>query len=1798
MRKMATVFIVLVLVLNGFATMVHADSSSAPENLNGIMTVNSAQLSWSAAENAIAYNIYRAPSSSGPYEKVNDASIATASYTDKGLATNTTYYYKVSTLRESGESSLSAEFAGTTVVALGPNVKVYDPTMDIATIQSEVDDIFAEQERAEFGQSRYSLLFKPGVYNNLNVRVGFYTQVAGLGQDPDDVLINGGVTADAKWDNGNATRNFWRSVENLSFKPLDLTKNPPTLTDAKWAVSQAAPMRRVHVLGKINLFDFTSSWDAGWASGGYIADSIIDGTILPASQQQFFSRNNEYTSWLNGVWNMMFVGDTNPPEGTFPAQPYTVIDETPAIKEKPYLYIDDSGEYNVFVPSLQTDKVGVSWKDGSTPGDSLPISDFYIADPESSTADDINAALDNGLHLLFTPGFYYLDDTIRVENPDTVVMGLGYASLVPTTGLPAMTVADVDGVSVSSLFFIAGEEMSPSLLTVGTENSGVDHSDNPILIADLFFGIGGFLPGSADVGLIVNSDDVIGDHFWIWRADHGAGASWDTNISNNGIIVNGEDVTIYGLFNEHHEQYQTIWNGNGGRLYFYQSEIPYDPPSQEAWMSHDGTVNGYASYKVGDDVTTHEAWGLGIYSFFRDADVDLENAMEVPRVEGVKIHHVTAIWLNGVAGSEITHIINGTGGKVYANSPASAMRQTVTHYTTGDSEAPTEPTDLTALAVSSKQIDLTWTAATDNIGVESYDIYRDGVKVGTENGTSYSDSGLKAKKEYSYTVVARDSAGNQSEASNEASAVTQRELTTYNQSGWTATASSGTGSVGNLIDGNTSSRWSSGTPMVPGQYFTIDMKSAKQISRLSITLPAGNNDYARGYEIYISQDGIDWGTAVASGTGSASIIVDFEEALTAQFVKVVQTGSAGSWWAVDEFGVYTDTEKSLDRKTWTATASPAGDSTANLLDDKPSTRWSSGTTMVPGQSIVIDMKAEQWFNKIVVDSRGSNNDYSRSYEIYISDDGAEWGTALVAGTANGPLIVSDFADQTARYLKLVQTATNSSWWSVHEITVYRDGTVPVPVSGIEVAGAGGAEAITAKGGTLQMTAQALPVYADDTDVFWSVTGADDEETELATISVSGLVTALDNGAVKVVATAVDGSGVTGSAIIEISGQHPVTAIIVTAEDDATSITTAGGELQLFAAVSPDNADDPGVIWSVTDSSGELTTAAEINDNGVLTALDNGTVKAVATAIDGSGITGSLTIAISGQHPVTDIEVTGAGGASTITTKGGTLQLNAEVRPSDADNKEYVWLVTGTDSLPTALATISSSGLLTAVDNGSVNVVASATDGSGVTGFLTVDISGQHPLTSIAVTTAGGATTITAKGGTLQLNAEVLPADADNDAVVWSVSSPDDSPTDKATISVDGLLTAVKNGEIKAVATASDGSGVKGTIMIVISGQKSQNTSNPPVDQPTLPEQSREDTKLVLQGEEAVAELSPGETEAQLSVDSIKAAGNHPVVIQSDEMSITIPNAVLAQLIGLLPGAIDAKVTVRVHGAAQADTPAGPNLTFGGQVFELDLFLTDKEGKKVKLSSFPEPVVITLPITSNNVDKELLGVYYYNEATKAWEYVGGTVDPSGTAVVVGLQHFSKYAVMAYNKSFIDVPISHWAYKTIKVLASKHIANGVTVVSFNPAGQTSRAQFVTMLANALGLTSDNGVTPFTDVDAQDWYAGSIAAAYKAGLVTGVSETSFAPNATITREQMAILMVRAYELASGKKASEQASLASLKDGEKVSVWAADGVAKAIELGLMKGQSAALFAPQDQASRAETAQAIYNLLSKLQWI
>ncbi len=241
----------------------------------------------------------------------------------------------------------------------------------------------------------------------------------------------------------------------------------------------------------------------------------------------------------------------------------------------------------------------------------------------------------------------------------------------------------MDGVTIAGLILDAGAVNSASILEVGHRGSAADHSANPTFLYDLTVRSGGASPGKNDVGIKINSNNVVADQIWIWRADHGAGAAWTANPTKNGLFVNGNNVTIYGLFNEHHEQYQTLWNGNGGRVYFYQSEMPYDVPDQSSWMS--GTTRGYASYKVANRVTSHEAWGVGVYSYFRDAAVKANSAIEAPAVRGVKFHNLTTIWLNGQTGSEITHIINNSGGRVYANSPASAMRQTYGDFSGTDS---------------------------------------------------------------------------------------------------------------------------------------------------------------------------------------------------------------------------------------------------------------------------------------------------------------------------------------------------------------------------------------------------------------------------------------------------------------------------------------------------------------------------------------------------------------------------------------------------------------------------------------------------------------------------------------------------------------------------------------------------------------------------------------------------------------------------------------------------------------------------------------------------------------------------------------------------------------------------------------------------------------------------------------------------------------------------------------------------------------------------------------------------------
>jgi hypothetical protein len=528
-------------------------------------------------------------------------------------------------------------------VDLGANVVVFDPSMSASTIQTRLNSIFQQQQTNQFGSQRYAVMFKPGTYS-ADVNVGFYTQVLGLGLSPDSVTINGAVHAEADWFQGNATQNFWRGAENLSV-------NPTSGTD-RWAVSQASSYRRMHVRGNLALDD------GGWSSGGYMADTKIDGQVNSGSQQQWLTRNSQLGSWTGSNWNMVFVGSQGVPANSFPSPPYTTVAQSPTTREKPFLYVDSAGNYQVFVPSTRTNSTGTSWASGSTAGSSLPIDQFYIV-KAGSTASQINAALAAGKNLLVTPGVYHLDQTLQVNRADTVILGLGLATFIPDNGITAMKVADVDGVKIAGVLFDAGTTNSPTLLEVGPTGATATHTTNPTSLHDVYFRVGGAAVGKATTSLVVNSDNVIGDHMWIWRADHGTGVGWTTNTADTGLIVNGDNVTMYGLFVEHYQKYQTIWNGNGGKTYFYQNEMPYDPPNQASWMN--GSTQGYAAYKVADSVTSHQAWGLGSYCYFNvNSAVAAERAYEVPSNGGTRLTNMVTVSLGGVG--TIRHVVNSNGG--------------------------------------------------------------------------------------------------------------------------------------------------------------------------------------------------------------------------------------------------------------------------------------------------------------------------------------------------------------------------------------------------------------------------------------------------------------------------------------------------------------------------------------------------------------------------------------------------------------------------------------------------------------------------------------------------------------------------------------------------------------------------------------------------------------------------------------------------------------------------------------------------------------------------------------------------------------------------------------------------------------------------------------------------------------------------------------------------------------------------------------------------------------------------------
>lgn len=258
------------------------------------------------------------------------------------------------------------------------------------------------------------------------------------------------------------------------------------------------------------------------------------------------------------------------------------------------------------------------------------------------------------------------------------------------------------------------------------------------------------------------------------------------------------------------------------------------------------------------------------------------------------------------------------------------------------------------------------------------------------------------------------------------------------RSGWSAAASSTCGSdvAGNALDDNSATRWSTGLNQAAGQFFTVDMKVGRPITKLTMDSGASSGDYARGYAVYVSTDGNTWGAPVATGNGTSALVTATFANQTARYVKVALTqGVSTNWWSIHELNVYGTGSSILLKEGWIASGNVNTSTASKGIDATLSTRWNTGAPQTNGQSFQVDMLALQSFNQITLDADGASNDYPRGYQVFVSNDGATWGAPVATGVGSSSLVSISFAPQSARYLKVVQTGSASNWWSVAELNV-------------------------------------------------------------------------------------------------------------------------------------------------------------------------------------------------------------------------------------------------------------------------------------------------------------------------------------------------------------------------------------------------------------------------------------------------------------------------------------------------------------------------------------------------------------------------------------------------------------------------------------------------------------------------------------------------------------------------------------------------------------------------------------------
>lgn len=426
----------------------------------------------------------------------------------------------------------------------------------------------------------------------------------------------------------------------------------------------------------------------------------------------------------------------------------------------------------------------------------------------------------------------------------------------------------------------------------------------------------------------------------------------------------------------------------------------------------------------------------------------------------------------------------------------------------------------------------------------------------------------------------------------------------------------------------------------------------------------------------------------------------------------------------------------------------------------------SGVTMTPSTYTFSTLGDTKQLETTVAPTTASNK--AVSYVSSYPDVAKVSNTGLVTSVDNGTTTITVTTDDGAKTAE-----------SVIDVTI--------PVTGINMTPL--TATLTSVGATQQLTASVIPDNARRKDISYTTSAEG-----VATVSPTGLITAVANGTANITATTSDGGF---SKVCVVTVNIPVPVASVSVSPTSAKLTSVGDTQQLTPTVLPPNATNKAVTYSSSADG-----VATVSPTGLITAVANGTADITVTTADGAK-TAKCAVTVAIPVPVASINVTPA--TKTLTAVNATQAMAAEVLPTNATNKSVTW----SSSKPAVAKVDASTGVVTALTNGSANIIATAADGSGKTGQGVITVNIPVPVTAIDVTPKDQ--TLTTLNATKQMAAAITPSDATNKNVIWSSSAPEIAKVDAST----GIVTALTNGTANIIATAADGSDVTGQTSVIV-----------------------------------------------------------------------------------------------------------------------------------------------------------------------------------------------------------------------------------------------------------------------------------------------------------------------------------------------------------------------------------------------